>query len=262
MTARKTHIIRLYKDDDPESDQWIDIERLDELYFESGRGPQYREKKWKFDWDNFDPDSKTVTKKQIVDPNDENNFIEVPVRNSVFVHEARGDQYYSYKKKFLNNDSNRRRETVSRQVFYHEIKEEYLEVNGQPPSDPDDYLASLGEQDMDQWVEVELLKQYWTDQKDNHDAQGKLRSASAWQAKKWLYNDDDVDPLLRDPMLETDEVDPDFVPKDNPTDGPIVDPPWRLDPLQNIVNISWGGGLAVEFFDGENGKPSEPPGSG
>ena len=30
-----------------------------------------------------------------------------------------------------------------------------------------------------------------------------------------------------------------------------VDPPWRLDPLQNIINVSWGGGLAVEIFEGD-----------
>ena len=28
-----------------------------------------------------------------------------------------------------------------------------------------------------------------------------------------------------------------------------IDPPWRLDPLQNIVNISWGDSLAVEFTE-------------
>jgi hypothetical protein len=29
-----------------------------------------------------------------------------------------------------------------------------------------------------------------------------------------------------------------------------INPPYRLDPLQNIINISWGGeGLAVEFHD-------------
>jgi hypothetical protein len=35
-------------------------------------------------------------------------------------------------------------------------------------------------------------------------------------------------------------------------DGPVaVNPPWRLSPIQNIVNINFGEGLAVEFFDGE-----------
>jgi hypothetical protein len=29
-----------------------------------------------------------------------------------------------------------------------------------------------------------------------------------------------------------------------------INPPYRLDPLQNIININWGEGLAVEFHDG------------
>jgi hypothetical protein len=28
-----------------------------------------------------------------------------------------------------------------------------------------------------------------------------------------------------------------------------INPPYRLDPLQNIININWGEGLAVEFHD-------------
>jgi hypothetical protein len=39
-------------------------------------------------------------------------------------------------------------------------------------------------------------------------------------------------------------------------DGTVkIDPPYRLDPLQNIVNISWGG-LAVEFGPGAKDAPS------
>ena len=246
MVERRSHVIRLYKDDDPESDQWLDIERLDELRFKSGRAYQYRDKQWKFDWDNFDPESPTVTKKQIVDPNDEDNFIEVPVRNSIFVKEGRGTQFQDHRYKFVNNNSNTRRQTHSRRVYHHNIQDEYLDDDGQPPSNPDDYLGVLGEQDIDQYVEVELLDSYLTDQNENRDAQGKLKTG-AWQDKKWLLNIEDVDRLLKDPILETDEIDPDFVPTNNPKDGPIVDPPWRIDPLQNIVNVSWGGGLAVDF---------------
>ena len=33
-----------------------------------------------------------------------------------------------------------------------------------------------------------------------------------------------------------------------------IDPPYRLDPLQNIINISWGG-LAVEFGDKDQDAP-------
>jgi hypothetical protein len=29
--------------------------------------------------------------------------------------------------------------------------------------------------------------------------------------------------------------------------APVIDPPWRLDPLQNIINVSWDDGIAVHF---------------
>jgi hypothetical protein len=37
-----------------------------------------------------------------------------------------------------------------------------------------------------------------------------------------------------------------------------VDPPWRLDPLQNIINVSWGG-LAVEFGEKDHDAPGMKP---
>jgi hypothetical protein len=37
-----------------------------------------------------------------------------------------------------------------------------------------------------------------------------------------------------------------------------ADPPWRLDPLQNIVNINWGG-LAVIFGSKDEDAPKQDP---
>lgn len=245
--ARKAHVIRIYKDDDPNSDQWIDIERLDELAFESGRGYQYRLKRWKFNWDEFVPDDDD--KKKIVDPENKDNFIEVPVRGDVYVEEASKAQFQGYRYKFINDDTNQSRRTHSRRVYHHDIDKGRLDNSGQPPRDPNEYRDSLGDQDKEQHVDVELLDAYWTNEKESHDAQGKPK-ISSWQQKQWSLKIGDDDPLLNDPILETDEIAADFVPVFNPYDGPKVDPPWRLDPLQNIVNISWGGELAVEFFEG------------
>jgi hypothetical protein len=242
--GRKSHIFRIYKDDDPQSDRWIDVERLDELSYHSGRGYQYRLKKWKFHWEDFDPDR--ASKKQIFDPKDESGetWIEVPIRDGITVHESTGDQYQSNKHHYVKDASNRSRETHSRRVYNHEIKDEYLDADGQPPSDPEDYFNSLGKQDLDQYVEIELLDRYWSKENESRDPQGKQKR-STWQKKRWTASEND--PLLQDPMLETDEADPEFVPVENPDAGPSVDPPWRLDPLQNIVNVRWGAGLAVEF---------------
>ena len=254
---RKSRVIRIYKDDDSNSDQWLDILRLDELQLKSGRGYQYRLKRWVFNWDAFNPaDDPDVSIKRILDPNDKSGetWVEVPVRDSIVVHEGRGRQYQGNKYKFDNSESNATRQTLSRRVYHHDIDDQYLDGDRQPPSDPEKYLEALGDQDLDQYVEVELLGKYRTGENESRDAQGDVKR-SAWQGKKWTPSEED--PLLQDPILETDEVDPNFFPTLNPDDGPKVDPPWRLDPLQSIVNVSWGGGLAVEFARGENGGTEE-----
>lgn len=247
-TGRKSHVIRIYKDDDPNSDQWLDIERLDELKYKSGRKYQYRVKTWKFDWDDFDPHDPDVGKKRILDPNDESQetWVEVPVRDQITLHEATREQYQSKKYNFVNDNGNDTRETHSRLVYHHDIDDKYLDGNGQPPSDPEQYLNALGDQDEEQYVEVELLGKYWTTEHESIDWPGRSHP-SAWQGRKWIPTENDR--LLRDPILETDKADRKFVPVINPDAGPQVDPPWRLDPLQNIVNVSWGGGLAVEFYE-------------
>jgi hypothetical protein len=43
----------------------------------------------------------------------------------------------------------------------------------------------------------------------------------------------------------------------NPDGSAKINPPWRLDPLQNIVNISWGS-LAVIFGPKDQDAPSPP----
>jgi hypothetical protein len=41
-----------------------------------------------------------------------------------------------------------------------------------------------------------------------------------------------------------------------------INPPYRLDPLQNIINISWGGGLAVIFGEEDTDAPPFDPDEG
>lgn len=254
--TRKSHIKRIYKDDDPKTnpDMWVDIERLDELRFVAKTKYPWREKRWKFDWDNFDPDGENVTKKKIKQHRDDSDddAIEVPVRDMVLVTEGREQQYQGNKHYFPNDDSNETRETHSRRIYNHDIPDDQLDDNQNPPRDPDDYLNALGKQDEDQFIDVELIDKFWTKEHESRDAHGN-KKPSAWQEKKWILNDKDVDPLLREPLVESDKVNLEgFRNVINPAAGPQVDPPWRLDPLQNIVNVSWGGGLAVEFYEGDS----------
>lgn len=246
--TRKSHIKRIYKDDDPKTnpDMWVDIERLDELRFVAKTKYPWREKRWKFDWDNFDPDGENVTKKKIKQhPDDsDDDAIEVPVRDMVVVTEGREQQYQGHKHFFINDDSCVTRETHSRRVYKHDILDDFLDDDKNPPRDPVDYVNALEKRDESVYVDVEILDKYWTNERETRDAHGNLRAGNSgiWQEKKWLL-DSNVDPLLRDPLTQSDEdagpVQDDFFQIFNPDAGPQVDPPWRLDPLQNIVNVSW-----------------------
>ena len=274
--VRKSHIHRIYKDDDPTNDQWIDIERIDELrYISHSRYPR-RERVWRFDWEDFDPkgldiDGKPIPKKRIQDPTDDSNpndanasVIEVPVRAVVYVTTAKKQQFQAYKHYFINDDSNTTRETHSRRIYHHDITSESLDQGGNPPRDPETYLNALGDQDSGQYLDVEILDKYWSKERESRDTHGHIKPGN-WQEKKWVL-DAVTDRLLREPLLDDDVAggEPGFVPTSNPSSGAggdvagtvKIDPPWRLDPLQNIVNVNWGG-LAVIFGPESADAPSQ-----
>lgn len=247
--ARITHIKRIYQDDDPNSEVWIDIERIDRVsVIVAGR----QRRIYNFDWDTIesgpvaDKDKKTIS-----DPHDDASTIDVPIRNAIRLKFPRA----VYNHYFLNDATNASRETHSRRIYHHEVKQGYL-VDGQPPSDPETYRDSLGEQDPEQFIDVEVLDDYWTrgdDQRDLYQQFQGLQGGTAkgpktvrGQVRKWDGTTDD--PLLQDPLVDGDVEGgtPGFILQKNPDAG-IIDPPWRLDPLQNIVNVNWSSGLAVEF---------------
>lgn len=264
---RTSHIFRVYQNDDPNSDVWIDVERIDELWRDTTKGRDGQASHWFFDWKIFVPEE--AAKKRITDPNDDSNYIDVPIRENYFVRSDIGGQASLYR--FINDDTNKGRETHSRRIYFHEIKEGYL-VDGKPPSDPEQYFNSLGEQDTDQYVDVEVIDRLWSAQKRLRDIhghriktfQGLLAAIHQYtQKKKWISAD--TDRLLHEPLLSSDSADPNFVSKKNPDeqdDLVHIDPPWRLDPIQIIVNVSWSSGLAAIFGPGTEDAPSQDKSQG
>jgi hypothetical protein len=247
---RTSHIKRIYQNDDPESDVWIDIERIDELWRATEHGSDGQESHWIFDWNSFDP-SQAPTKR-ITDSQDNTNGIDVPVRAGYFMRSSIDGQAAQYE--FINDATNQARLTHSRRIYHHEIKVAYVDGDGNPPRDPEDYLNSLGDQDQSQYVDVEVIDANWSGQKRLRDLHGQriktfvglLKAINAYkQRKKWLSSDQDR--LLREPLLDSDVTDSNFVPIVNPDAGPQIDPPWRLDPIQIVVNVQWNTGLAVIF---------------
>lgn len=246
--GRITHITRIYQNDDPDSGTWIDVERIDQLtVIVAGR----QRRTYQFDWDAIES-GVADDHKTIADPHDPDNTIDLPIRNAIRLQFPRA----VYNHYFINDGTNQSRETHSRRIYHHEIKEDYLR-DGEPPRDPETYLDSLGQQDPDQFIDVELLDAYWTSGDDANDLYQHYQGLQAGMAKgpktvrdqihQWVGTTND--PLLQDP-LKADDVaggEPGFMLEINPEAG-IVDPPWRLDPLQNIVNVQWA--ITVRFISG------------
>ena len=250
-STRKTHIKRIYKNDDPDTGLWIDIEQIDELTYTSGVGFAQQEKVWKFDWSSFDPDGDGVSKKKIQAPNNNSDpddpdaaVIEVPIREKLVVTQGAKEQYQQYNHFFANNNTNISRETHSRRVYHYDVPDDQLDENKNPPRDPQDYLNALGAKDNSQYLEVEILDKFWTNEKESRNSHGRLKP-STWQEKRWLVATAS-DALLHDRDGDTSK---DFA-TNNPADG-VIDPPWRLDPLQNIVNINLAN---ITFIGGLNIK--------
>ena len=156
----------------------------------------------------------------------------VPVRDKIVVTQGAKEQYQQYNHFFVNDQTNISRETHSRRVYHYDVPDDQLDENKNPPRDPQDYLNALGAKDDSQYLEVEILDQFWTNEKESRDSHGRLKP-STWQEKKWLVANAS-DALLHDRDGDTSKDGA----TNNPADG-IVDPPWRLDPLQNIVNVSF-----------------------
>jgi hypothetical protein len=71
------------KDNDTSSDVWVDIERIDGLVFETGKGFLHRVWNYTYDWKDFNPDdTQTVEKKKII-PMTTRSSSEVPVRMEI-----------------------------------------------------------------------------------------------------------------------------------------------------------------------------------
>jgi hypothetical protein len=244
VVFRISHIHRVYQNDDPDTEIWVDIERIDELQRQTTYAGDGQLSHWTFDWSLFDPDN--APKKRITEPKNDSNYIDVPLRDTYFVRSTINGQASLYR--FINDETNKARDTHSRRIYHHEIKEAYLQ-DGLPPSDPQDYFNSLGKQDKDSYVDVEVIDRVWSKHKALRDIHGQriktftglIQAIHEYaQKKKWVSAD--TDRLLREPLLDDDETDPNFMPIYNPDAGPEIDPPWRLDPIQNIVNVSWGAG--------------------
>jgi hypothetical protein len=167
---RICHVVRFYQDDDPTSGTWIDVERLDQLNIETGSGPTWKRTEFRFDWTDFDPnDPKQGYFKTIVNPNDPEVTIKVPVRHNILIDQGSGPDFQRTVIVFDSTETNESRLVYTRRVYHYEVPDtdpknplftyqpQYDRVNVAGPVQYYKKVAAANAKDESQFLDVEVI---------------------------------------------------------------------------------------------------------
>jgi hypothetical protein len=260
---RKTHIIRILgtnKNGDVLPDIWLDIERIDEAktVFQSAETNwqgSVRRLKWLDDpdSDNFEEDGPKSRKSRIIkvcspDEPDQSDPEEwIPVRVIDKMRSTIGDQ--GSVGSFNNSESTAARIVKQRRILHYDTS---IDDDAQAAFDADPtrkvyvapaerYSRKDGSKDDGQWIEHEVIT-FLKNRVNNQTMTGQGGDEGK-QTK--LLNQYLID--------ESEEAKLEIVGNNN------INPPWRLDPFQSIVNVQMGA-AATEFSVGnETGLVQQVP---
>lgn len=250
-STRKTHVIRILgtnKNGDVLSDIWADLERIDQAatVFQSNASNwqgSVRRLKWLDDpeADDFREDGAPSRKSKIVkvcspdeaDQSDPQEWIPVPVIDKM--RSSIGDQ--NEVRSYINAESSHARIVSQRRILHYDTN---IDADAQAAFDADptrkvyvvpaaQYTRDDATKDDSQWLEHEVVT--FLKSRINNQTGGGQGDDQGKQTK--LLNQYLID--------ESEDAKLDVVGDDG------VNPPWRLDPYQNIINVQLGG--ATEFPD-------------
>jgi hypothetical protein len=239
--GRKSHVTRILgKSKNPdggdpidEPDVYLDIERMETVVATQGQGPGWQQTihglKW-FDDPNDEQGGKgnparDTTILKICPPDDNPDdpalWVPVPVTDKWWARE--GDQGKRYLHQ--NTDENVARSiTVLRITHKDTNQDDNHDFTGEDRNPPqggviasDQYERLDGTEDKDDYVEQEFITDYQTRTGGDHFGMGND------QTLKFRLDND----FLKEAFDATD------------TSSPPINPPWRLDPFQNIVNVQF-----------------------
>ena len=251
--TRKTHIIRIFgtnRNEDILPDIYADVERMDVIKSGMGDsdipGAQWQGHQQKLRWcddpsgEDYEPDGNPSREEELVkvcDPNSKNlNDPDewIPIRRikkmkSVSSHE----NFEGQQEQVQNVDDNESREFEARRIVYRDAS---IDDDAETAADNgakvyvvpgDEYERNEESRDEDQYIEHEVV----TYIKQTGNIVGQFKPGEQGRQIKFLneYLIDESDPAKLEIVGENG-----------------IDPPYRLDPYQNIVNISFGT-LAVEY---------------
>jgi hypothetical protein len=249
--TRKTHITRIVgtnKNGDVLPDIFADVERIDQ-YASSHiskdgfwQGVKHR-LHWFDDQDSEDGDivhpTRTVTTLKVCspdeDPNNPSEWIPIPVIDR---YQARNSDQ-GIKGRHDNSENNTARTVVVRRTTHKDtsIDDQASAAFAADPTrtkyvvSSDQYTKDDSTEDTGQYLEIEII--------EKHQARANLETGTGQgddQAQKHKMGNQ----YLIDASSDS--------PGTDPTGPGGINPPWRLDPYQNIVNVKFGGG-ATEFPD-------------
>ncbi len=130
--TRITHKKKVYNADN--RDIWIVVERLDKLIIETGRGFQYQKVIYNFIWTGeqddgtWDNSESRTTIKRITNPDDDSQYVDLPVIDRVTVERGRGAQYQKTVHHFDNTEANMSRVVHTKTVHGSENPDDRLDV--------------------------------------------------------------------------------------------------------------------------------------
>ncbi|WP_375764111.1 hypothetical protein ACE10X_06995 [Bradyrhizobium sp. Pha-3] len=229
---RKTHIFRVIGKTLDETGQvvdepsaYLDIERSEYFKLVEGGGPDWKQTNVRLKWYMDDtgkvpnPSRETTTRKIIPpdeeDPDKPSVWFEVDTIDRIKIQDADQVIYHS----FDNSAENMGRKVAVRRIVNYEttVDDDYPEGGVIPK---EDYQKKASTKDKEQYLDFEFVQ--------------KRAFRDADQVYAISYNNQ--------PLIDAAEM------PDRSYSPGQINPPWRLDPLQNIVNVNFGS-LAVEFSD-------------
>lgn len=231
---RKTHVERFYGDEESgNEDSWVDIELIDRLVVKGFHGKIHTKTFHYFQKSTTEMAGREFTEVRIENPEDKDQFVTIKAYDE---YSQRGfdinefqpilpeNVNYKTKRRHNNSRENEGRKVDIYKVTHKEIDDTYLDEDGQPPKDPRDYFDAVqatDEEDENQYVYTEVINEFTT----------KRGSGPRFQRTTFKLNQAGSE-LISLSEKSSDQGQDDAI---------------RIDPLQNIVNVSWGG-LAVEFY--------------
>lgn len=253
--TRKTHVVRIAftnKAGEILPDQWIDVERIDVTKdVVPGADSDYQGLVRRFRWmddpgsDDYDPNGNPARTTELVkvcspdeeDVNDPEEWAPVHVIKQ-FKTVASDQNYQGRLERQLNSELVESRRVKTRRIIHRDTNIDndadaaFASGVSSYVVPGDQYEKVDGTEDESQYVEHEIIL-YLKQGGNYHYASDGADRNQGRQTK-----------LLNQYMIDDSESAQFDVVGDNG-----INPPYRLDPFQNIVNVNLGG-LAVEFLDG------------